>query len=156
MTSSRKIKTNFKEDIVMAKSKAKKAKIKILFDAELAVGCMDKYAGRKASKVVVETVRGLTLSGVKAWLKESLDVAILPGGEPYRPTDEQLKASSFGQYVTDPKELKRMGRRYRHAFDIYIKTFACVERLPGEQDGLQTTGLVVVRPGETVKVSVAE
>ena len=142
----------------MAKSKAKKAKkaeIKILFNAEWAASGTDKFGGRKASVLFRETAKGLTFSGVKDWLKQKLDVAILPGGEPYRPTDDQLK-ESLGRYVTEPKELKRMARRYRRAFDVYIKTLDSVESLSDGQAGWRSTGLVVVGPGETVKIGAVE
>lgn len=135
----------------MAKSKAKKAKkakIKILFNAEWAASGTDKFGGRKASTSFKETARGLTLSGVKDWLKQKLDVAILPGGEPYSPTDDQLK-ESLGQYITDAKELKRMARKYRKAFKTYIEIVNRVESIIGKE----TTGLVEVAPGETVEVS---
>lgn len=139
----------------MAKSKAKKAKkakIKILFNAEWVASGMDKFGGRKAGVLFKETARGLTLSGVKDWLKQKLDVAILPGGEPYRPTDEQLK-ESLGRYITDVKELKRMARRYRKAYDKYAETLALIEIF---DDGQRSTGPVVMGSGETVQIRTAE
>lgn len=139
----------------MAKSKAKKAKIKILFNAEWMAFGMDKFGGRKASVLFKEMVKGLTLSGVKDWLKQKLDMAILPGGEAYSPTDDQLK-ESLGRYVTEPKELKRMARRYRKAFKTYIGIIDRVEGIAGKEEPRRTTGLVDVASGETVEVSVAE
>lgn len=141
----------------MAKSKAKKAKkakIKILFNAEWVASGMDKFGGRKAGVIFKETVKGLTLSGVKDWLKQKLDVAILPGGEPYRPTDDQLK-ESLGRYLTDDKELKRMARRYRKAYDEYAAIVSDIEKRDGA-GSWKTTGMCVVGSGEAVQIRVAE
>lgn len=77
-----------------------------------------KLGGKIGDRMIVETVTGLNLKGIKEALKECLDLAIKPDGEPYRPTVDDIK-KSMGSFYDSEKWLKKQTKIYQQAYDLY-------------------------------------
>lgn len=79
-----------------------------------------KLGGKTCNQMIVEAVTDLNLTGIKKVLKERLDLAIKPGGEPYRPTLDDIK-ESMGSFCDSKKWLKKQTILYQKAYDFYNK-----------------------------------
>ncbi len=88
------------------------------YDIKFESVCVTKLGGKKCDQTIVETVTGLNQKGLKEALKERLDLAIKPGGEPYRPTFEDIK-KSIGSFYDSEKCLKKHTKIYQQAYDLY-------------------------------------
>ena len=98
------------------------------YDIKFESVCKTKLGGKTCDQTIVETATGLNLNGIKEVLKERLDLAIRPGGEPYRPTLEDIK-KTLGQYCDDEKQLKKQTKIYQQAYDLYDDIMTTMEMI---------------------------